>query len=209
MNRLRLSTFLASVSVSALCFSTLTPAAASAIPAGAVTGENVGATTSKAPRSSNSHTRTLMVKFKNADNLRAASGALSTYRKTTGSALNNARVGPTGVVAIDLGSAQSLAAVQALADRYKANSAVEWAEPSIRRFVIPDVQVSASEIVAPLAAPASAPNDPYYAAGQWGLNGMYGVQAEAGWSVTRGSSDVVVAVLDTGFTNHPDLNNST
>jgi len=50
------------------------------------------------------------------------------------------------------------------------------------------------------------PNDPYYVnSQQWGLNGTYGVQAQKAWLATRGNSEIVVAVLDTGSTVHPDL----
>jgi len=50
------------------------------------------------------------------------------------------------------------------------------------------------------------PNDPYYVnSGLWGLNGTFGVQAQKAWSVTRGNPEIVVAVLDTGSTIHPDL----
>jgi len=60
---------------------------------------------------------------------------------------------------------------------------------------------------------AFAANDPFYAS-QWGLNntGLYGgtvgldVNAEAAWTITKGSRDVIVAVLDQGIEmNHPDL----
>jgi len=54
--------------------------------------------------------------------------------------------------------------------------------------------------------PVFNPNDPSYVKSQqWGLNGTYGVQSQKAWLATRGSSDVVVAVLDTGSTDHPDL----
>jgi subtilisin family serine protease len=50
------------------------------------------------------------------------------------------------------------------------------------------------------------PNDPHYVnSQQWGLNGTYGVQSPKAWLATRGSSEIVVAVLDTGSTDHPDL----
>jgi autotransporter-associated beta strand protein len=58
------------------------------------------------------------------------------------------------------------------------------------------------------------PNDPRYASGQlWGLNntGITGVadadiDAPEAWSLTTGSADVVVAVIDGGIdTSHPDL----
>ena len=49
-------------------------------------------------------------------------------------------------------------------------------------------------------------NDPYYVdSQQWGLNGTYGVQAQKAWLATRGNPEIVVAVLDTGSTDHPDL----
>ena len=50
------------------------------------------------------------------------------------------------------------------------------------------------------------PDDPYYTSSQmWGLNGTYGVQAPSAWTLTRGAPEIVVAVLDTGSTTHPDL----
>jgi hypothetical protein len=39
----------------------------------------------------------------------------------------------------------------------------------------------------------------------WGLTGAFGTKANAAWNLTQGSSDVIVAVLDTGITAHPDL----
>ena len=53
------------------------------------------------------------------------------------------------------------------------------------------------------------PNDSGYAS-QWNLNGVNGantgVRAEAAWSVTHGSSSIVVADIDTGVDGtHPDL----
>lgn len=54
------------------------------------------------------------------------------------------------------------------------------------------------------------PNDPYYVNSDlWGLNGTYGVQAQKAWLATRGNPEIVVAVLDTGSTIHPDLKGQT
>jgi subtilisin family serine protease len=50
-------------------------------------------------------------------------------------------------------------------------------------------------------------SDPYFVDNSlWGLNGTYGISADKAWNKTQGSSSVVVAVIDTGITNHPDLN---
>lgn len=72
--------------------------------------------------------------------------------------------------------------------------------------------VAADDELVPLAVVT--PNDPRYASGQlWGLNntGITGladadIDAPEAWSLTTGSADVVVAVIDGGIdTSHPDL----
>ncbi|HEX6304984.1 MAG TPA: S8 family serine peptidase [Anaerolineales bacterium] len=56
------------------------------------------------------------------------------------------------------------------------------------------------------------PNDPLYA-NQWHYfaptAGNYGINAPAAWDITTGAAGVVVAVIDTGITNHADLNGRT
>ncbi len=42
---------------------------------------------------------------------------------------------------------------------------------------------------------------------QWYLTAKYGINATNAWSKTMGSKDIVVAVLDSGITKHPDLDN--
>ncbi len=55
----------------------------------------------------------------------------------------------------------------------------------------------------PAAAQPIVPNDALYSQYQWNLPT---IETERGWSVERGSNEVLVAVLDTGVqTDHPDL----
>ena len=40
---------------------------------------------------------------------------------------------------------------------------------------------------------------------QWYLNSSYGINANNAWKITKGSPSIIVAVVDTGITQHPDL----
>ena len=40
---------------------------------------------------------------------------------------------------------------------------------------------------------------------QWYLDSDYGINVSQAWKITKGSPDIVVAVVDTGITSHPDL----
>ena len=76
------------------------------------------------------------------------------------------------------------------------SSSVSWAEPDL---------IMQHEAAPPL------PNDPDFG-DQWhlwkdGTSKDFSVEAPTGWQYTTGRSDVVVAVLDTGWTQHPDLDN--
>jgi subtilisin family serine protease len=78
---------------------------------------------------------------------------------------------------------------------YQADPNVAYAEP--------DYLVSAATVT---------PNDSYYSSsGSWGqpfqdMWGLHKIKSGEAWSVTQGSSDVIVAVLDTGLDlNHPDI----
>ncbi len=53
-------------------------------------------------------------------------------------------------------------------------------------------------------------DDPYYMSGnQWGLNGLYGINANKAWDITTGDNTVLVGVIDSGIDGqHPDLVNN-
>ncbi len=87
-----------------------------------------------------------------------------------------------------------LAEVQAIADSLSALPEVEYAEPDA------------------IMVPMLTPNDTQYGS-QWHYfapgAGHYGINAPAAWDITTGSSSIVVAVIDTGITNHVDLSGRT
>ena len=87
-----------------------------------------------------------------------------------------------------------MAEVQAIADRLSALPEVEYAEPDA------------------IMVPMLTPNDPQYG-NQWHYfapgAGHYGINAPAAWDITTGSPSIVVAVIDTGITNHVDLSGRT
>lgn len=100
---------------------------------------------------------------------------------------------------------------------------IEFAEPNfIYNLVKPVEEVSLDDMLRPLRetqAPYSTPSDPKFDQ-LWGLQntgdneprsslpGVVGADIDAmkAWEITKGSSDVTIAVIDTGIDyNHPDL----
>ena len=86
--------------------------------------------------------------------------------------------------------------VRGMVEKYKNSPYVEYAEPNYKVYV-----------------DATIPNDHYFSL-LWGMHntGQSGVTTDAdidapeAWDITTGSSDIIVAVIDTGVDyNHPDL----
>jgi serine protease len=74
-----------------------------------------------------------------------------------------------------------------MAEQLQTDSAVQYADPVRRAF------------------PTRVPNDPLYSQ-QWALtDAVGGVNAPAAWDLEIGNPNVVVAVVDTGITPHPEL----
>ncbi len=88
----------------------------------------------------------------------------------------------------------------ALMRQLATDPAIAHVEPDVLMHAVRDVRASA-----PIAAAATTPDDPYYAQYQWHFsNPIGGINAPAAWPLADGN-DIVVAVLDTGITEHPDL----
>jgi len=99
----------------------------------------------------------------------------------------------------------------ALAAALAADSDVEWVQVDRRRFI------QAAPVDDPLypdgLSTVVAPNGP--ASGQWylrapGVDGsgrdvVSGIDIEPAWAITHGSSSIVIGDIDTGITQHPDL----
>lgn len=112
----------------------------------------------------------------------------STLSQIAGVQLAAVRAMSGGGQVVQLPQTMTVAEAQAVADKLQSDPGVEYAEPDyIRR-------------------PMLVPNDTSYGS-QWNLNSAYGIQAPAAWDITTGSIGVVVAVLDTGITDHTELSN--
>jgi serine protease len=100
----------------------------------------------------------------------------------------------------------------ALAAAIASDADVEWAEVDHRRFV------QASPVSDPLypdgLSTSVAANGPV--SGQWylrapgvdsqGNNVLSSINVEPAWTITKGSTAIVIGDVDTGITSHPDLN---
>ena len=76
-------------------------------------------------------------------------------------------------------------------------------------MLLPEVEYAEPDAI---MLPTLTPNDPQYGQ-QWHYfspsAGNYGINAPGAWDLTTGSASIVVAVIDTGITNHADLSGRT
>lgn len=96
----------------------------------------------------------------------------------------------TDAIVVQLPDWLTLSAVNQIAEQMLSLPEVAYAEPDM------------------LMATLVTPNDPNYGS-QWHyfapVAGSYGINLPAAWDKSTGAATVVVAVIDTGITNHPDL----
>ena len=119
----------------------------------------------------------------------------SALSREAGEAVSVQRRIQGGAIVSKLGARRSGRSVEALARRWASLPGVEYAEPDR------------------ILKPSAVPTDPSYVS-QWDLFGpttpalgstLVGANLEPAWTITTGSPDAVVAVLDTGITAHADL----
>ncbi|MBS3164009.1 S8 family serine peptidase [Candidatus Woesearchaeota archaeon] len=103
--------------------------------------------------------------------------------------------------------------VQRLIEQYRSQAGVEWAEANLMVELLPYEVVDANIQPGDTDKPAKgAPNDPFYqSSNSWGhgaedLWGLRRSNIEGAWNVTRGSDDIIIAVVDTGVDwKHEDI----
>ena len=78
-------------------------------------------------------------------------------------------------------------------------------EISEQLMLLPEIEYAEPDLI---LKHGLTPNDPFYGS-QWHYFGTYGINAPAAWDITTGSSNIVMAVIDTGITNHSDLSGRT
>ena len=133
---------------------------------------------------------------------RASSTITSSARTYSGGvAVTAVRVLPSGMTVIRFAHPLSASMAHHVSALLTARSDVAWAQPD-HHFVA-------------LGSSPVPDSDPYFDS-QWDLwdstygspNGGYSMRAPAAWQHERGRHDIVVAVLDTGITPHPELANA-
>jgi serine protease len=154
--------------------------------------------------------RQLIVKLRDGSTGAAVGGraSLREFELATGTELTHVRELAGGSSLVALRAPVPLAEARNIAAALARHGGVEYAEPDVmfKRLAVP--------------------NDPRYAGWQWNLfeptttftgtltsgSGSKSAVATGGanlpsaWDITQGGSGVVVAVIDTGIVNHPDLN---
>ncbi|WP_363800133.1 S8 family peptidase [Lysobacter firmicutimachus] len=131
---------------------------------------------------------------------RAGSAERSDVAKVK-SALAKAGKSAIGTASLSLSHSRRLAVG---ADLLKSSSKLDRVQAeALMRKLAADPSVEYVQVNGRLY-PAMTPNDTDYGR-QWGFSGANGIRAQPAWDRATGRG-VVVAVLDTGITDHPDLN---
>lgn len=107
-----------------------------------------------------------------------------------------------GVKELTVGRVRSLSVGGEVVQANRALGRVE--AESLMRQIAADANVEYVEVDM-IMQPLMTPNDTHYGTYLWGMqSGTPGIRADQAWNATSGAG-VVVAVLDTGYTDHSDL----
>lgn len=132
----------------------------------------------------------IILKYRSAEAARSlqvdAPAALQRLSAAADAPLGYVRAMTDDTHVLKLAERRPVAEVAALTDRLAKLPEVEYAHPDY------------------ILRPLLVPNDPQYT-NQWHYKGTYGIDAPAAWDITTGSTEIVVAVIDTGILNHADL----
>lgn len=122
--------------------------------------------------------------------------------KSAGTGMKALRVMAGGAHLMQLERAVPLSEARAMSARLAQDEAVEYAEPDVRfkALVVPN-EPRYTQWQWNLFAPASS-----YTAGTVTTPATGGANLPPAWDYTTGSDAVVVAIIDSGIVNHPDLN---
>lgn len=124
----------------------------------------------------------------------AGAAAMRQARSSLASRDASARLLPGDEMRIAFDAPRPVAEARAMVAELSDRDDVQWAEPDLL------LSIADSPVI---------PNDARFDE-QWALwdppvKGDFGLQAPLAWQWSAGAEDVVVAVLDTGWTTHPDL----
>jgi len=146
----------------------------------------------------------IIIKYKDTANLNAAAQAgaenqMQRINEVAGVTITYFRSMSGDAHVMRLAAPVSTQDALAITKRISGLPEVEYAEPDYLVFTL-EGRLDVSQV----------PNDTYYS-DQWHYSApggiSYGVNAPAAWDITTGASNVYVAVLDTGITDHVDLAN--
>ena len=152
--------------------------------------QNINTTFYSAQHAETVPTDQVIVKYKTGVNTTASNNTMSERAKQfsndIGVVFSHLRNTAHGGQILKLDSAKTPAEMQPIIEKIEQNGDVEYAEPDLIMY------------------PLYTPNDPRYNE-QWGFHDQTGgIRAPAAWDTTHGEG-VVVAVVDTGYRPHPDL----
>ncbi len=155
----------------------------------------------------------LIVKLRNptASELAQPMSALriQTLSATAGVSLKSVRAMAGGASLLALDAPRSVTEAKAIAARLQGNSDVLYAEPDImlKRLTTPN-DTRFFDWQWNLFSPSSVYTGALTAGGTKSAVATGGANLPLAWDVTVGSSNVVIAIVDTGIVNHQDLNGS-